>query len=154
GVQMLGSSAKQSSHSTWLGSSYPTADLKGWTGSAASDFDGPYSFRVLVHCAPSSSLPPYTVVHRNVDLPNRLDEHSAIVDCPSHTRAVAGGTQFLSETSTTPHPTFPGATTGSVPFTDLAGWVGIGRNVGGLIGTERAMRLRVIAVCAPGSRVG
>src|SRR4051794_31426169 len=48
GVQMLGDNTARSSSSTWLGSSYPTADLKGWTGSAASDFTGPYTFRVIV----------------------------------------------------------------------------------------------------------
>lgn len=154
GVALLGGSSSQSSGSTYLGSSYPTADLKGWTGSAGSAFNGPYTFRVIVHCAPSASLPAYTVVRKIANLPNRLDEKSAIAYCPAHNEAIAGGTQFLPPTGSTAKPTLPGVTTGSVPLTNLSGWVGIGRNVGGLIGNERSMRLRTVVVCAASSGVG
>jgi hypothetical protein len=154
GVQMLGDSTAQSSYGTYLGSSFPTSDLKGWTGSAGTTSNATYTFRVIVHCAPSASLPTYTVVRKVANLANRLDEKYAVAYCPTNTRAVAGGTQYLPENTATPKPTYPGATTGSVPFSNLAGWLGIGRNVGGIIGPERAMRLRVVAVCAKAVTVG
>ena len=139
---------------SWLGSSFPTADLKGWTASGAREFSA-RDLRVVVTCAPSSALPAYTVVVGRTNIPNRSQEKQKAVYCPANTAVVTGGTVFEKlDSSRKPKPGLSGITTGSGALNGAIGWIGLGRNIGGLVGTQQPMRLRVIAVCAKASKVG
>jgi hypothetical protein len=143
-----------SSGHAWIGSSFPTADLTGWTASGARTGPGAGDFRVLVTCAASTSLPKYTVVKRRVDIPDRSEEEQVAAYCPANTEIVTGGTVFEPLGSTTRKPQLAGITTGSGALNGAIGWIGLGRNIGGMVATGKPMRLEVMAVCAKTAKVG
>jgi hypothetical protein len=138
---------------SWIGSSSPTPDGRGWYATGVNKTGLGQSpealdFTVVAHCLPASTLGAYTVRTREVIVdPDRSG--NADLKCPSGELAVTGGATWH-RPGHAPETKVDGYVTSSVPdVTRHSGWSVAGWNPG-----PGVLRLTVMVLCLPVSVLG